>query len=181
MGLLLAGFDVVAVDCVAAAIMGVNPKEVRHLVHAGKAGLGCNNLSEIDIVGEQIKNVKRRFKRPRGSRFFETYSKLQYKGVSLILRTTGIDIRPMLKRLISFTLAKPRRVHNLCKNCRKCVDICPVDAIRMEDDVPVIDYYKCTRCMLCYESCPEQAYQIARLPLWYLQLRSKRKKKRNGK
>ncbi|MEM1540112.1 MAG: DUF362 domain-containing protein [Candidatus Bathyarchaeia archaeon] len=63
MNLVIAGADPVAVDAVGAAVMGVSPTEVKHLVLAEKKGLGTCRLDEIEIVGEPIEKVKRKFRR----------------------------------------------------------------------------------------------------------------------
>lgn len=173
MGLIIAGFDAVAVDAVEAVLMGVDPDEVKHVVMAEAAGLGCARLAEIEIVGESLDRVQKPFKRPKASRFFECYSKFQYTVASGILQATGIDIRPVLRKFVRFTLAKPRLVRARCESCQVCVAVCPVDAIHMRGAEPVIDYQICTRCMLCYEQCPKEAYQVARLPVWYMRLQRK--------
>lgn len=46
-----------------------------------------------------------------------------------------------------------------CTGCGACVNICPVDAIRMEADEkgflnPVVDDAKCVRCAKCLKQCP---------------------------
>ncbi len=63
MNLVIAGAAPVAVDAVGAAVMGVPPTEVKHLVLAEKKGLGTCHLEKIEVVGEQIENVKRNFRR----------------------------------------------------------------------------------------------------------------------
>ncbi|MEM2446376.1 MAG: DUF362 domain-containing protein [Candidatus Bathyarchaeia archaeon] len=63
MNLVIAGADPVAVDAVGAAVMGVTPTEVKHLVLAEKKGLGTCRLNEIEIIGEPIEKVKRKFRR----------------------------------------------------------------------------------------------------------------------
>jgi uncharacterized protein (DUF362 family) len=68
MDLVIAGTDPVAVDAVGAAVMGIEPTEVKHLVLAEKKGLGTSNLEEITILGEPIEKVKRKFNRSLSSR-----------------------------------------------------------------------------------------------------------------
>ncbi|MBC7131135.1 DUF362 domain-containing protein [Candidatus Bathyarchaeota archaeon] len=68
MNLVIAGTDPVATDAVGAAIMGIQPAQVKHLILAQKKGLGTCNLNEIEIVGEKIENVKRKFRRSLVSR-----------------------------------------------------------------------------------------------------------------
>jgi len=48
---LLAGDDVVAVDTVGARVFGYDAKEVDHIRIAGERGLGCSDLSAIEIEG----------------------------------------------------------------------------------------------------------------------------------
>jgi len=63
MNLIIAGTDPVAVDAIGAAVMGIQPTDVKHLVLAEKKGLGTCNLKDITVVGEPIENVKRKFQR----------------------------------------------------------------------------------------------------------------------
>jgi uncharacterized protein (DUF362 family) len=70
MNLVIAGTDPVAVDAVGATIMGIPPTEVKHLVLAEKKGLGTCRLENIEIIGEPIENVRRKFRRSIISRIF---------------------------------------------------------------------------------------------------------------
>ncbi|MDX2035654.1 MAG: DUF362 domain-containing protein [Isosphaeraceae bacterium] len=60
LGLAVAGTDALAVDAVAAALMGIDPAEVGHLVEASRLGLGTIDLDAIEIVGDPIATVRRR-------------------------------------------------------------------------------------------------------------------------
>ena len=61
----------------------------------------------------------------------------------------------------------------LCTGCGLCVDICPMDVIRMDDKSkrPVIKYLTdCQSCFLCERDCPEEAIYVTpfrerRIPL----------------
>ena len=68
MNLVIAGTDSVAVDAVGAAVMGIPPTNVKHLVLAEKKRLGTCNLEEITVLGEPIEKVKRKFHRSFSSR-----------------------------------------------------------------------------------------------------------------
>lgn len=63
MDLVIAGIDPVAVDSVGATIMGVSPDKVKHLRHAEELGLGTITLDQIEVVGEAIEKVMRKFRR----------------------------------------------------------------------------------------------------------------------
>ncbi|MEM3789276.1 MAG: DUF362 domain-containing protein [Candidatus Bathyarchaeia archaeon] len=69
MDLVIAGTDPVAVDAVGTAVMGVSPTEVEHLVLAEKKGLGTYQLEKIEIIGEPIERVRRKFRRSISSKF----------------------------------------------------------------------------------------------------------------
>jgi uncharacterized protein (DUF362 family) len=58
----------VAVDAVSAAVMGIPPNEVKHLVLAEKQGLGTCRLENITMVGEPIEKVSRKFRKSISSR-----------------------------------------------------------------------------------------------------------------
>jgi ferredoxin len=49
-----------------------------------------------------------------------------------------------------------------CIACRKCEQICPVDAIHVVDNLAVIDYHKCTSCGECVKVCPMKTIRIRR-------------------
>jgi uncharacterized protein (DUF362 family) len=60
LGTVIAGTDAVAVDAVAAAVMGFDPTEIGYLVLAEAAGLGVADLRGITVVGDPIAAVQRR-------------------------------------------------------------------------------------------------------------------------
>ena len=60
-GLMIAGSDSVAVDAVAAKIMGFDPLSIGYLRIAHEDGLGVGRIEEIEVVGEDISQMDLRF------------------------------------------------------------------------------------------------------------------------
>ncbi|MCH9038710.1 MAG: DUF362 domain-containing protein, partial [Chloroflexi bacterium] len=58
---ILAGADQVAVDAVAAKMMGFDPMSIKFIWMAHEMGLGCADVSSIEVVGEDIENVNWHF------------------------------------------------------------------------------------------------------------------------
>ena len=54
---ILASADQVAIDAVAAHMMGFDPMSIKFIRLAHERGLGCGDISQIDVVGEDISNV----------------------------------------------------------------------------------------------------------------------------
>lgn len=63
--LLIAGSDIVAVDTVGCALMGIDPLAVRTITLGALAGLGNCDISEIEIVGEELKHLKLKVQLPQ--------------------------------------------------------------------------------------------------------------------
>ena len=47
-----------------------------------------------------------------------------------------------------------------CTGCGLCVDACPMDAIKLENDEAKVDEDICTECGVCVEECPNDAISI---------------------
>jgi len=58
----IAGTDGVAVDAVAAYLMGFDPDSVGYLFFCGKAGLGETNIDNINILGNRLEECRHTFR-----------------------------------------------------------------------------------------------------------------------
>jgi len=57
--LMISSWDIVAADSVGTRVMGYDPKTIDHIVGAAKRGVG--HLDDIEVRGEAIEKVRRRF------------------------------------------------------------------------------------------------------------------------
>lgn len=76
---ILASADQVAIDAVAAKMMGFEPLELKFIRLAHEEGLGCGDVREIEIVGEDISEVNFRFHKDKNT-FASRGQKLIYWG-----------------------------------------------------------------------------------------------------
>lgn len=98
LGLIISSFDTVAADTVGLSIMDIDPKEVNYMPLAAEQGLGCNNLSNIDVVGKTIAEVKHPFKVVKVD--FKEFEK-KY-GIRIIESGACTGCRHMVSALIAY-------------------------------------------------------------------------------
>jgi uncharacterized protein (DUF362 family)/Pyruvate/2-oxoacid:ferredoxin oxidoreductase delta subunit len=161
LGLMIAGDNVVATDAVCCRLMGINPKEVKHLALASRVGLGPIDLNKIELFGEPIDKVSRKFAYPKHSTLYSKVGNGILRGMHLI--------RNPIARLIgrqTVTKKIPRkeiRVDlNKCNLCELCQKACPKGAIKVTDRV-LIDKSECILCCCCIEACNQGAISIHKI------------------
>lgn len=59
---IIAGEDFVATDAVGSFLMGLAPEQIPYLQLAKKAGLGENEMTKIDYMGEQISTLRKHYR-----------------------------------------------------------------------------------------------------------------------
>jgi len=47
-----------------------------------------------------------------------------------------------------------------CKASGECIDVCPTEAITLENNVAVVDEDVCSDCGVCADACPEDAITV---------------------
>ncbi len=76
---ILASADQVAIDAVAARIMGFDPMSIKFIRLGHESGKGCGDTNEIEIVGEDIRGINFNFSRGQNT-FASRGQKLIYWG-----------------------------------------------------------------------------------------------------
>jgi len=62
MNMIIAGKDLASVDTVASTIMGFDADKIKHIKYAVQNGFGTTDLQKIEVLGEPIQKVLRKFK-----------------------------------------------------------------------------------------------------------------------
>ena len=140
-GLVLAADNGVALDAVVARMMGVDPGRLRFLQKAREAGLGDFTSEMIEITGKL--QVLPNFKLPP-------------LGGEAIAGNQAIQ-----QLMNSKANVTPKADPELCTACGSCIDHCPVSALIMEENIPVVDADTCIACFCCQEICPEKAMSLS--------------------
>jgi len=109
--LLLVSTDVVAVDAVGCALMGIDPAEVGTVTLGAAAGLGENDLTRIDIIGEELKRLKFKVELPQ-EQLRQSFPRLEIVGTNKACSGCFIPLLSSLLRLSerSAKLDKPLRI-----------------------------------------------------------------------
>jgi uncharacterized protein (DUF362 family)/NAD-dependent dihydropyrimidine dehydrogenase PreA subunit len=149
-GVIIASKDAVAVDAVALKITGTNPMNIYTTQNAHERGLGIGRIEEIDIKGKNIPDVEvRDFKHST-------------VAIGLFRRKLPSFLYATIQNQLTFI---PEIIPKNCTACLECVNICPLDAARLEEDSVKIDKSLCIHCMCCHEVCRFQAVKLNQRPL----------------
>ena len=142
-GKLLMSRDPLALDIVAAAMLGMKRADIPILDSAAERGIGKGTLSEIEIEGDyNSPPILAGYKMP--AKFHSTKKRN----------------RQFIVKLIDFLQTRPRINLKECKKCNMCVESCPVLAI--DKETKRIDYEACIACMCCHELCQYKAVELRR-------------------
>jgi uncharacterized protein (DUF362 family) len=109
--LLLVSTDVVAVDAVGCALMGIDPAEVGTVTLGAEAGLGESDLTRIDIIGEELKRLKFKVELPQ-EQLRQSFPLLEIVGTEKACSGCFIPLLSSLLQLgeRSAKLDKPLRI-----------------------------------------------------------------------
>lgn len=148
-GMMAAGCDAVAVDSVAAQVMGFDPMQVATLAKCDARGLGVARPDAIRVAGEAIADLAP-----------ADYAKPNTYASNLALR---ILPRWLFRGMFSVFTSRYAQVNApRCIACGECARNCPNKAISLDPgtDKYRVDRAKCICCYCCAEVCPVDAIDI---------------------
>ncbi len=138
LGIILAGWDAVAVDAVATKIVRLEPMAVATTRLADERGLGVGDLKRIAVLGEKLEDIMvTDFRLPIGT------------SAALMERMPGFLSRFVLDQ----SSVRPRVTRDKCTGCLECKSACPKSAISENNGGVTIDRAECIGCMCCLEVC----------------------------
>jgi len=149
-GLMISGTDAVAVDAVAARVIGHDPLGIFTTAEAQDRGLGVADLSRIEVVGARLEEV-----------------------VCSNFRRSQAAIKVLRHWLPSFLYAQasgqliltPEVIPSRCTTCLDCLNACPAAAIRVVQDKAWVDEGQCLHCLCCHEVCLHRSIRLKQKPL----------------
>jgi NAD-dependent dihydropyrimidine dehydrogenase PreA subunit len=140
-GLVIAGCDLTAVDIACARLLGLDPGGVPTIRAASQRRVGPETLDGIVLQGDPL---------PCGA--------APAPGCP-----PGLKERSLLAARAHYwmrgRIVLPEHDPSRCTGQRRCVEVCPVDAIRFEGQRAVIGD-ECIGCYACHEQCPTGAMRL---------------------
>lgn len=148
-GAILASADAVALDVVAAVMVGLEAGELPVIAAAAEAGIGETALEKIALAGDPLRIVKNFRIPPR------EHSEWRLPDW-------------MRRRLKDALTTRPVIDQHACIRCGICREHCPQQVIADHGRGLVVDYRNCIRCFCCQEFCPQGAITVGKG--WMLKL-----------
>ena len=131
LGVLLASDDAVALDLAICKMLGIEPVGIPPLRQAKVRGLWPANIEYSGLFPRDVEY--RNFILPSTSGYLLT-------GIRMPQRSPVPT--------------------NRCTGCGLCDEICPRNAIKLNNGMAQVDYTICIRCYCCHEICPENAIKL---------------------
>jgi len=141
LGLIMAGEDAVAIDAVAAHLIGYPEGAIDTTRIAAEMGLGEGRRDLLTLAGDAPRDTVAGFLLPK--------NRLQRSAP-----------RPLMKLIAPLVWVKPVIMPKKCTGCGFCAESCPVKTIHKDGSVYRIEDKRCIKCLCCHELCPESSIEI---------------------
>lgn len=148
MGLTFASRDMYTQDCIAAALIGIDPLSVPMLRIALDRGLADPDSAEL--VGDGSESAATPFRMPDSVTF-----DFMARFPTFLQKPLNMTVGRILKALPSLDSSK-------CIGCGRCAESCPPQIIRIENGKAKFTAKGCISCFCCQEMCPAKAITIKR-------------------
>lgn len=148
-GLVLASADCVALDAVAAEIMGYAPGDIETTTAAAARGLGVGDLKDIRVAGCPLEAVRLKdFRKPPMNVRSAVHSLIPAAVLGWMYEQAGSTCADVLD--------------DRCVICGECIANCPAAALREEQGRVRADPVRCISCYCCAEVCRRRAIRMRR-------------------
>jgi hypothetical protein len=81
-------------------------------------------------------------------------------GFGAAIKNLGMGCASRAGKMEQHCEVSPSLRHDICIMCKKCISICPQEAIDIREDKISIDGLKCSGCAQCISECPKGAIKI---------------------
>ncbi|MDT8442233.1 MAG: DUF362 domain-containing protein [Desulfuromonadales bacterium] len=139
LGAVLASPQPLALDTVATAMVNLPEQRVWTQRMARQQGLPGVDLSEIELCGTPLAELRHESFRPARS------------------ADVNFGLPAPLNNLLRHSLSAQPEITGKCRRCGHCVSHCPPQAMRLTEQGVDIDARRCIRCFCCQELCPDNA------------------------
>ena len=139
LGLIAASDDALALDFSVCQAVGIPLRSFPLYRAAHERGLGVTDPNRI------------------------SYGALSPKDLSIQdFRVPRLDAVGMLPHSFDwftnrYLVSRPVHMEGACTRCGQCAEICPADALYLEEKRVRFDYKRCIRCYCCQEVCPQDS------------------------
>lgn len=163
---LIMGADALAVDVVAASLVGLDPLDVATTAAAVRRGWTTGRLEDIDLRGDALDGLRVSGFCQGTNLSFDPGLLPGFLRQILPRRDADEDARGRVhswsSRWLTQQLLAYPEAGEKCTGCGFCVRNCPVKAITLADGRARMDLRRCIRCYCCHELCPDLAIDLKR-------------------
>jgi ferredoxin len=162
--MVMASKDAVALDAVAASVIGIDPADVEMVRIAHERGLGVIDPKTVGNARGAIVRIKSSLIGKVMPYMEDAWTNQRLNRIAhpLAKRFYGGNLVPLKEARKEMDAIDPSRIAYVgdCSQCGLCVNACPTKNIALGDK-PALDS-KCIKCFICVEICPNGVLAIQR-------------------